>query len=627
VVKRYEYILFFISAILILLFIFLYGRIGSVEKTIFTKTKEEHIRHLNTILKYISEDIVVDTKTDGNLLKAFKNKDLRFESEKKLGTLISKNIRYAYVLFRDKKGRYRFLLDGSKEDKAHFYQKFDVIDPALYNKAYTTQQPQVIEHKKMQNLWLTYIYPIVYKKHTIALINLDTTTHLEQTLLGLISPIKHIFFWLILFVALLFLIGAVNTIYSLQVQKKLFIDPLTGLFNRKYLQEIEMKLSFNKYAVAMIDIDYFKVVNDTYGHKAGDFVLQECAKIFEDSLRESDIVIRYGGEEFVLLINARTQEEKKRAYIVMERIRETVQKHCFLYDDTEIKCTISIGLHQEPEKEKDLISAIKVADQMLYIAKEGGRNHTEVYSDIQKTQTTDINITRDAIAEGRVVCQYQQIYDPYKKKILKYEALVRLKNKDGSLIYPNDFLPALKHTNVYSKLTKEILRINFECFEKRDDAVSLNLSASDIMNNSIITFIEEALASKKELASRITFEVLESDEIRSPEKFQQQLKKLQNLGSEIAIDDFGSGFANFKMVLDIDANILKIDASLIKEINQNAKVYKVVKNIILFAKDVEMKTVAEFVSSKEIYDTLLELGVDSMQGFYIAKPMLLEELE
>ena len=626
-VKRYEYILFFVTAILIVLFIFLYGRIDSVEKRIFTKTKEEHIAHLNTALKYIAKDILADTKTDGDLLEAFKNENLRLETEEKLGALISKNIRYAYVLFRDTKGRYRFLLDGSKEDKAHFYQKFDVINPAVYNRAYTTQQPQIIEHKKMQNLWLTYIYPIVYKKHTIALISLDTTTHLEQTILGLIAPIKNIFFWLILFVVALFLIGILNTIYSLQVQKKLFIDSLTGLFNRKYLQEIEIKLPLHKYAVAMIDIDHFKVVNDTYGHKAGDYVLQECAKIFEEATRESDIVIRYGGEEFVLLLNIRRQEQKKIAYLVVERVRESVQKHPFIYEDTEIKCTISIGLHQEPEREKDLTSAIKIADQMLYIAKENGRNHTEVYSDGQKTQTMDINITRDAIAEGRVICQYQQIYDPYQKKVLKYEALVRLKNRDGSLIYPNNFLPALEHTNVYSKLTKEILRINFECFEKRDDAVSLNLSVSDIMNNGIITFIEEALASKKELASRITFEVLESDEIKSPEKFQQQLRKLQNLGSEIAIDDFGSGFANFKMVLDIDADILKIDASLIKEINQNPKVYKVVKNIILFAKDVEMKTVAEFISSKEIYDTLFELGVDSMQGFYIAKPMLLEELE
>ena len=609
-----------------LLFLFLYGRIDSVEKMIFVKTKEEHIAHLNTALKYISEDIIADTKTDGNLLRAFKNNALRLQTEEKLGTLISKNIRYAYVLFRDKKGRYRFLLDGSREDKAHFYQKFDLINPELYNRAYTTKQPQMIGHKKMQNLWLTYIYPIVYKNHTIALISLDTTTHLEEKILGLISPIKKIFFWLILFVALLFLIGIVNTIYSLRVQKKLFIDPLTGLYNRKYLQEIEIKLQLNKYAVAMFDIDHFKAVNDTYGHKAGDYVLQECAKIFEESVRESDIVIRYGGEEFVLLLNARTQEEKKRAYLIVERVREAVQKHPFVYEDTEIKCTISIGLHQEPEKEKDLMSAIKVADQMLYIAKETGRNHTEVYHNGQKTQTTDINITRDAIAQCRVICQYQQIYDPYQKKILKYEALVRIKNRDGSLIYPNDFLPALKHTNVYFKLTKEILRINFERFERSVDAVSINLSVSDIMNNDIISFIEKELAYKKELVSRITFEVLESDEITNIDRFLQQLKKLQNLGCSIAIDDFGSGFANFKMVLDIDANILKIDGSLVKEINQNAKVYKVVKNIILFAKDVEMKTVAEFVSSKEIYDTLLELGVDYMQGFYIAKPLELEEV-
>jgi len=605
--------------------VFLYGRINDVEKMIFSKTKEEHISHLNTVLKYISQDILEDTQTDGNLLNAFKNDTLRLQTEQKLHSLISENIRYAYVLFRDKKGRYRFLLDGSSEDKAHFYQKFDLKNPDVYDKAYITQRPQIIEHQKMQNLWLTCIYPIVYKKHTVALISLDTTTNLEHNIQGLINPIKNIFLWLILFVMLLFLIGIVNTIYSLRVQKKLFIDPLTGLYNRKYLQEIELKLPLNKYVVAMIDIDHFKVVNDTYGHKAGDYVLQECAEIFERSTRESDIVIRYGGEEFVLLINKRTKDEKNSAYIILERVREAVENHLFVYDGTEIRCTVSIGLHQEPQKEKDLMDAIKIADQMLYIAKNKGRNQLEIYSYNHKAQTFDINITRDAIEEHRVICQYQQIYDPYQKKILKYEALVRLKNRDGSLVYPNDFLPALKHTNVYFRLTKEILRINFERFEKSEYVVSINLNVGDVMNNDIISFIEQELQSKKELASRITFEVLESDEITNIEKFQNQLKKLQNLGCEIAIDDFGSGFANFKMVLDIEANILKIDASLVKEINQNAKVYKVVKNIILFAKDVNMQTVAEFVSSKEIYDALLELGVDYMQGFYIAKPISLDE--
>jgi len=627
VVKRYEYILFFITALLITLFVFLYSRIDNVEKVIFSKIKAEHINHLNIALKYISQDIVMHIQKNDNLLDTFKDKTLRVQTEKKLHSLISKNIRYAYVLFRDKKGRYRFLLDGSTEDKAHFYQRFDLKKQDVYDKAYLSQQAQIVQHQNMQNLWLTYIYPIVYKKHTVALISLDTTTNLEHNIHERINPVKNIFLWLILFVMFLFVIGVINTIYSLRVKRKLFIDPLTGLYNRKYLQEIEMKLPLNKYAVAMIDIDYFKVVNDTYGHKAGDYVLQECAKIFERSTREGDIVIRYGGEEFVVLINIRKKDLKNSAYIILERLREAVESNLFIYEDTEIRCSVSIGLHQEPQKEKDLMSAIKIADQMLYVAKDKGRNHIEIYKGDNKTQISDIDITRDAIAEHRIICQYQQIYDPMQKKISKYEALVRIKKRDGSLIYPNDFLPVLKHTNVYFKLTKEILRINFERFEKRDDAVSLNLSVSDIMNCDIISYIEEELTLKKELASRVTFEVLESDEIRNLDKFQNQLKKLQNLGCAIAIDDFGSGFANFKMVLDIDADILKIDGSLIKEIEENKKVYQVVKNIILFAKDVNMKTVAEFVSSKEIYDTLCELGVDYVQGFYIAKPMLLEEKE
>jgi len=624
-VKKYEYFLFSLFIFFSLIFLYLYNYIGTIEKTIFTQIEKNHITHLNITLKYLATDMLNDVAKDGNLLDIIKDKDIRISQEKKLNSLISKNVQYAYIIFRDKHGKYRFLLDGSTKDKAHFYQRFDVENPKIYDKAYVTKTPQIIIHKKMQNLWLTDIYPIVYKNHTIALISLDTTTHLEYSILKLIQPIKHFFMLLIIFVMLLFLVGIINTIYSIRVQKKLFIDPLTQLYNRKYLAEIEPKLSLNKYAIAMLDIDHFKVVNDTYGHKAGDYVLQECSRLFQENVRESDIIIRYGGEEFLCFINKRAKDKENNAYMVLQRLREAIKNNSFIYDNIKIACTISIGLENNPEKEKNLGEAIKKVDQMLYIAKESGRNRVQVsYDTYQEKTILDINVTRDAIENDMVVCQYQTIYNPYKNQVLKYEALVRLKKKDGSLIYPDNFLPALKHTNVYFKLTKQILRINFNRFKQRNDAVSINLSFNDIMNEDIIKFITKELQEQKELASRITFEVLESDEITNVEKFQTQLKKLHLLGCEIAIDDFGSGFANFKMVLDIEADILKIDGSLIKEINENEKVYMVVKNIILFAKDVGMKTIAEFVSSKEIYDTLLKLDIDYMQGFYIAKPTLFE---
>ncbi|SFV74691.1 diguanylate cyclase/phosphodiesterase (GGDEF & EAL domains) with PAS/PAC sensor(s) [hydrothermal vent metagenome] len=623
-VKKYEYILLFIAVSLLALFLFLYNRIDDVEKMIFSQIKTKHMEHINTTLQYIAEDILIIKNKKQNLFEVFQEKKIRNQYEKKLQVLISKNIRYAYILKKDKKGKYRFLLDGSHEDKAHFYQKFDPMYPKLYDKVYKTHQPQLIKQDNIQNLWITYLYPIVSHNKTIALVSIDTTTHLAYSIHQLIQPIKKIFLLLILFVILLFLLGIINMFYSVQIQKKLFIDPLTKLYNRRYLEEIETKLSLSKYTVAMFDIDHFKNINDTYGHKAGDYILQECAKIFEQNTRESDIVIRYGGEEFLMLINTR-KNNKNTAYMVLERIREAIESYYFTYDNTTIQCTISIGVHPQPQQEKNLTNAIKIADQMLYVAKENGRNQIQIYDDKNQAKTFDIDITRDAIAQHRVVLEYQAIYDPYQQKTIKYEALVRIKKQDGSLIYPNDFIPPLKHTNVAFRLTKEILTLNFDFFAHRKDAVSINLSASDIMNNDIITFIENKLQTNKDLASRITFEVLESEEITQIQKFQQQLKRLQNLGCEIAIDDFGSGFANFKMVLDIQANILKIDASLIKDIHTNEKVYRVVKNIILFAKDVHMKTVAEFVASKEIYDILVELGIDYMQGFYIAKPTSLKE--
>jgi EAL domain-containing protein (putative c-di-GMP-specific phosphodiesterase class I) len=211
--------------------------------------------------------------------------------------------------------------------------------------------------------------------------------------------------------------------------------------------------------------------------------------------------------------------------------------------------------------------------------------------------------------------------NPHAKEILKYEALVRIILENGEIVYPGSFLPYLKHTNIHYKLTIRILTICFDTFAKNSFSVSINLSFLDLMNDDINSFIIQRLKKDKNLASRVTFEILESDEIEDITVFKEKIEIIHSLGAKIAIDDFGSGYSNFKAVLDVEADFLKIDGTLIKDIDKNEKNFKVVKNIIQFAKDSGMKTIAEFVSSKEIYDKLMKIDVDYMQGFYLAKPL------
>jgi len=384
----------------------------------------------------------------------------------------------------------------------------------------------------------------------------------------------------------------------------------------------------------MLDLDKFKVINDTYGHKAGDYVLSHVSTIFKKSIRDSDILIRYGGEEFLLLINNRDSEKLKMT--ICERIRANVAKENFSYDGDDIKVTLSIGIHKHPSLEKNLQEAIKIADKMLYEAKRSGRNRVVVYDEKLNSHSSSsssskyLSFVKEALAEDRVTCHYQPIYSHHTGEIFKYEALVRIISKDGKVIMPMSFMPQIKLTNVHYKLTQRVLSTVFEKFKDNQKLVSININFSDLIHPDIEESIVKALKSNHNLASRVTFEILESDEIENIELFKQKIHLLHSLKAKVSIDDFGSGYSNFKSVIDIEANFLKIDGSLIKNIDINSKDFKVVKSIVHFAAQSNMQTIAEFVHSKEVYEKLLLLDIDYMQGYYISKPephlVLKEEL-
>jgi EAL domain-containing protein (putative c-di-GMP-specific phosphodiesterase class I) len=255
----------------------------------------------------------------------------------------------------------------------------------------------------------------------------------------------------------------------------------------------------------------------------------------------------------------------------------------------------------------------------------GWPNWMRAYNDEKSHNSTllssqNISFVKNALEDDRVVCYFQPIYNHKNNEIFKYEALVRIVAKDDTIIAPMQFLPQLKGTNIHYKLTQRILLIVFEKFKNNNLQVSINMNFSDLINLDIEETIIKHLKNNHDLASRITFEILESDEIDNIELFKEKIKLLHSLHATVSIDDFGSGYSNFKTIIDIEANYLKIDGSLIKNIAINEKDFKVVKSIIHFARQSNMQTIAEFVHSKEVYDKLLLLDIDYMQGFYIAEP-------
>jgi diguanylate cyclase (GGDEF)-like protein len=520
-------------------------------------------------LDNIEKDIFLNLGNN-DLVKYFNNKNTRDIFESKLSQMITKNTKYIYLLFLDKNGKFRFLLDGSKEDKAMFYQKFDPLKPEVYKDIYKTKTPYVIWQKNMENLWMTYLYPIKQDGKVLAILSVDMTTNLQKSILELMEPLKNFFIVLIIFIFLLISVGIVQLFKYFIARKQLFHDQLTGLFNRNYLTEIAPMLNLNNYSIAMLDLDRFKIINDTYGHKAGDVVLQESAKIFKNSIRDSDILLRYGGEEFLLFINKRGKDDP--SLEVCDRIRHNISEYIFKYENTDIVMTVSIGLHQFPKLEKSFTEAIKKADSMLYIAKQRGRNQVVKYDEKSQNPSAQnrkgIDEVKHALEQNRIFCHYQPIVDPHAKEILKYEALVRIILENGEMVYPGSFLPYLKHTNIHYKLTIRILTICFDTFAKNSFSVSINLSFLDLMNDDINSFIIQRLKKDKNLASRVTFEILESDEIEDITVFKEKIEIIHSLGAKIAIDDFGSGYSNFKAVLDVEADFLKIDGTLIKDIDK-----------------------------------------------------------
>lgn len=621
-VKKREFGIFFLLFMLGIFFAYIYNNITKTKDDIFKRIQDHQIEQISYILKNIEKDILDTSEitTPDDLFLMFSKDYVRAEYEHIISLMLTSNVKYVYILHRDEHGKFRFLLDASETDKANFNQKFDV-DAQEYDTVYRTKKPQIIQQNDIENLYLTYLYPIISNKEVIGIFNIDITTNIQKIILESIKPLETFFVVLIIFVLLLMAMTIMQIFHYFVTKRKIFTDPLTKTFNRNYLEETAPLLNLSHYSLAMLDLDKFKIINDTYGHKAGDYILSQASKVFKDSIRDSDILVRYGGEEFLLLINNRSKT--KSDIDICERIRKNILKEHFLYDTHEINVSVSIGLHKYPHLEKNLQEAIKLADKMLYVAKKSGRNRVICYDEkanCEDISSKDIGFVKEAIDEDRVVCYYQPIYDFRHTRIFKYEALVRIMTKDGKITPPLAFLPQIKETNIHYKLTQRILLVVFETFKKNNKLVSINLNFSDLINPDIEETIINNLKHDQHLASRVTFEILESDEIDDIELFKQKINLLHSLKAKVSIDDFGSGYSNFKTIIDVEANFLKIDGSLVKNIDVNAKDFKVVKSIIHFAKQSNMQTIAEFVHSKEVYDKLLMLDIDFMQGYYISEP-------
>ncbi len=610
----------FITLIIFLSIGFLYYSIVKIDEE--TKINIENVLVLEAsfFAKNVAEEI--KNKVEKNLYETLKNTPkLRERFEEEFSISITPSFKYIYILYRDKNGHYRYLLDGSKEDKGEFNQRLNV-DKEKWDKVYSTKEAQVFTQNDIDKLFITYLKPIILKKDVEAVLAIDFSTSLLGTINNAVAPIKDMFLYIFAAISVLLLILTYQVILNIYTKKESVTDPLTQTYNRNYLRDFLQKIDLSKYQIAMLDIDYFKKINDNYGHKAGDYILAEIARNIKESIRPKDILIRFGGEEFLIFFH-KDKNKKTDAYDISQRIRKNIQEKNFSYEEIQTKLTVSLGVVLNTGHYKTIHDAIKKADQRLYVAKKQGRNKV-VFNDeniLSNSYNANISISdvKEALEHNRIICHYQPIVDLSSNEIVKNEALVRMIDRDGKTIYPNSFLDLISNTNIYNDMTKVVLDIVFLQIKQHKSKISINLNLSDILNTSIYHIVLEELEKHKDLANYLTIELLEYEQI-DEEILKERLLHIKSFGVQIALDDFGSGYSNFSIFQTLPIDILKIDGSIIKNINTSKVAFSILDSIILFCKRLDIEIVAEFVHSEEILNIVKDLRVKQGQGFHLAKP-------
>ncbi len=398
-----------------------------------------------------------------------------------------------------------------------------------------------------------------------------------------------------------------------ELKTRLYFDSVTGLPNRFSLKEDIDKIE-NPFVV-LLNIDSFKEINDLYGYAVGDYVLCEFAAKIKQKLPDRLNLYKLSADEFAVLGNevGKYKSEEK-----MEKLIASFAKEAMYYQENKILISITAGASFEKE------NILEHADMALKQAK---KKHVQyvAYSkhlEIAKEYENNIKWTgklREAISDDRIVPFYQPIVDTKTGKVERYEALVRMIEPSGAIIAPFFFLDISKKAKLYQSITKTVIQKSIKKFENSKYDISINISTEDILSQGIRDFIVKRLT---ELQGRckIIFEIVESDGIDNYSEVAEFIDEVNRLGAKIAIDDFGTGYSNFEHVLKLDVDCIKIDGSLIKNILFDKNSALIVETIVSFAKKLGVKTVAEFVHSKEIFEKVRDLGIDYAQGFYISEP-------
>jgi diguanylate cyclase (GGDEF)-like protein len=418
-------------------------------------------------------------------------------------------------------------------------------------------------------------------------------------------------------------------------------DALTGLVNRQEFERRlnialnDVKTSGAHHVFCYMDLDQFKVVNDTCGHRAGDELLRQISLILSQRTREEDTFARLGGDEFGLLL---TNCDVENALLIAEEMRSMVEDFRFVHDNRMFKIGVSIGMVEITDDMQDLGDITSYADAACYAAKDNGRNQIHLFryhdDDLARRHVEMEWVARiNAAMDDNRFCLYCQPIVPLQdnNNNIFYEILIRKIDIDGTIILPMAFIPSAERYHLMSKIDRWVIHKTFSMYhqlinsdEPHNFLLTINLSGTSLSDKGLLGYIKEQFILFNVPPEKICFEITETSAIINLTNTLSLMADLKSIGCKFLLDDFGSGMSSFAYLKNLPVDFLKMDGGFVKDITRNEIDLAMAKSIQSIAEAMKIKTIAEFVECADTMKLLKEMGVDYGQGFYLSSPMPIE---
>lgn len=417
-------------------------------------------------------------------------------------------------------------------------------------------------------------------------------------------------------------------------------DALTGLINRYEFERrlknilISQAKDMSSNMMCYIDLDQFKLVNDTCGHNAGDELLKQITLLMQNHLAGTGTLARLGGDEFGLLLEDCNCE---RSQNIAAELLEIIKQFQFTWNDNTFTIGASIGIASIAQDTQTCEEILSNADSACYLAKESGRNRIQIFTEADDKLLTQqremhwVSRINHALEENRFQLYFQQIMPlgGHERSFISHgEILLRMIDKEGDIVSPNNFLPAAERYNMITLIDEWVIDQSIQWLANRKDKVliSVNLSGMSLSNHDFLNFVVSKIKQHRINPELLCFEITETAAITHLSTAIHFMNVLKKLGCSFALDDFGSGLSSFSYLTSLPVDYLKIDGTFVMDIDKDPMHYAMVKSINEVGQVMGIKTIAEFAASENIINSLREIGVDNAQGYAIARPVPLSSI-